>query len=83
MARANCSWPGITVGLAVAGQLWIYSWPGCGWPDIYSWPGPSPVGLGRQLAPNSRQWQTLSLVSPNPQLYRLSIRLSAYLPLTL
>ena len=27
-----------TVGLAVAGQLWIYSWPGYGWPDIYRTP---------------------------------------------
>ena len=44
--QADWGWPGptvvgleSTVGLAVAGQLWIYSWPGYGWPDIHSWPG--------------------------------------------
>ena len=54
------SWPGpaVDVGPSIARptgdpQLARHSQANCRCQANYSWPGPSPVGLGRQLAPNS------------------------------
>ena len=52
LARANCGRQDPQLARANCGCRAIHSQANCRCQANYSWPGPSPVGLGPQLAPN-------------------------------